>query len=122
MKKNRKHTMQEIWDARRVIEREYETRKWSGEIPFIELPEGYKFRPIPNFGGSVARFLASKNGEKSVSIYLDCYEELGLFSFGEDDEPIPYWEVYPTQDGNNFRCEMNEVDRLVQAIVEALED
>jgi hypothetical protein len=112
-----------VYEAQKTLSDEYEYPKWRREIPFIELPEGYLFKPIPNFTGSVVRFLAKKKGEeKVVSIYLDCYEELGLFSFGEDNEPIPYWELYPTQDGDNFRCEMNEVDKLVQAIVEALED
>lgn len=119
MKKNRKHTLEEIWNARRLLEEEYEYRKWAKDIPFIQLPDGYQFKPIANFGGSVVRFLASKDGERSVSIYLDCYEELGLLSF--DDEPISYWEMYPTQDGDVFRCRMEETDKLVKAIVDALE-
>jgi hypothetical protein len=114
--------MEEIWNARRVLEKEYKYREWIEKIPFIELPRGYQIKPIPNFAGSVVRFLASKKGgKKSVSIYLDCYEELGSYNWGENDEPIPYWEVYPV-DGSNYRCQMNETDKLIKAIIEGLKD
>ena len=98
-----------------LIEKEYEYDKWRKEIPFIELPEGYLFKPIPNFCGSVIRFLAQKKGRNdSVSVYLDCYDRLGIMD-------KPYWEVYPV-DGDTFRCGINEVDELSAAIVEALNE
>lgn len=104
-----------VYEAQKTLEKEYEYAKWRDEIPFVELPEGYMFKPIPNFTGSVIRFLAKKKGqENTVSIYLDCYDELGLV--GE-----PYWEVYPV-DGDVHRCLMAEVDELSQVIVKALDD
>jgi hypothetical protein len=104
-----------VYDAQKLLSDEFEYPKWRKEIPFIELPEGYLFKPIPNFTGSVVRFLAKKKGEeKEVSIYLDCYDELGLVG-------QPYWEVYPV-DGDTARFYMDEVDKLSQTIVEALNE
>lgn len=104
-----------VYEAQKTLSDEYEYPKWAKEIPFIELPEGYMFKPIPNFSGSVVRFLAKKKGEgKEVSIYLDCYDELGLVG-------QPYWEVYPV-DGDTARFYMEEVDELSKTIVEALNE
>ena len=104
-----------VYEAQKTLSDEYEYPKWAKEIPFIELPEGYMFKPIPNFSGSVVRFLAKKKGEgKEVSIYLDCYDELGLVG-------QPYWEVYPV-DGDTARFYMEEVDELSKTIVKALNE
>lgn len=89
-------------------ERMYDAREWCGKIPFIPFKQGWLVRPIPPFAGAVVRFLVSKNGKTYTSVYLDCYSQLGLWD-------APYWEVYP-YDGDTFRCNMNEVDRLVEAI------
>ena len=105
----------EILQAEALIRKEYEYKKWMDEIPFVELPEGYLFKPIPNFCGSVVRFLAKKkDSDKTVSIYLDCYDTLGLVG-------QPYWEVFPV-DGDTVRFYIDEVDKLSQAIVEALNE
>ena len=72
------------------VEEIMEYRKWVGEIPFIKFPSDWEVQIIPPFGGAVARFCVKK-GDKQVSIYLDCYERLGIF--GE-----PYWEIYPYED------------------------
>jgi hypothetical protein len=89
-------------------ERMYDAREWCGKIPFIPFKQGWLVRPIPPFAGAVVRFLVSKNGKTYTSVYLDCYSQLGCWD-------APYWEVYP-YDGDTFRCNMNEVDRLVEAI------
>jgi len=81
----------------------YEWRKWVEEIPPIHFKENWNVRIIPPFNGAIIRFVV--NG---VSVYLDCYDILG--SFGG-----PYWEVYPYK-GDTYRCKMNDVDELLQAI------
>lgn len=96
------------------VEKAYEIDKWIKEIPYILLPSGYEFKPLPNFAGSVARFWARKKGSKQhVSIYFDPYMELGHYS-------EPYWELYPDVDGDTFRCAMNETEILSKQIVKAI--
>lgn len=88
-----------------------ESRKWMGEIPFIEFPKGWKVQVIPPFAGAVVRFRVMLPSKKEVSIYLDCYDRLGWFG-------KPYWEVYPFE-GDTFRCEMEDTKALVKAISES---
>lgn len=86
----------------------YDARGWCDKIPFIPFKPGWLVKVIPPFAGAVARFLVSTDGKNYVSVYLDCYSQLGTWD-------SPYWEVYP-YDGDTFRCNMNEVGRLVDAI------
>lgn len=91
----------------------YEWRKWVNQIPFIEFPAGWRVQVIPPFTGAVARFrvLLPESGDGDyISIYLDCYEELGFF--GE-----PYWEVYPYQ-GDTGRCRMADTAKLIEMIAD----
>lgn len=89
-----------------------EHSKWMKEIPFIEFPAGFKVKFSPPFAGAVVRFIVQKK-DVSVSVYLDCYNNLGY-------ESKPYWEVYPSFDGGTFRCYIHETDKLVSNIVEYL--
>jgi len=96
-----------------ALDRSMEWSRWSQEIPYIVFPKGWRVKIVPPFGAAVVRFVVCVGG-KSVSVYLDCYENLGLF--GE-----PYWEVYPVQ-GDTFRCKMADTDALVSAIGRGLND
>lgn len=87
-------------------------RKWQCEIPFIKFEPEWEVKVIPPFGGAVVRFVAQYNN-KRVSVYLDCYDNLGWV--GE-----PYWEIYPYH-GETFRTGMNNVGELVAAIKESFE-
>lgn len=94
------------------MSRELDPRKemdeWGDKIPMIPVPRGYKVAPIPPFGGAVVRLWIEKpNGDK-VSIYLDCYNNLGYYHG-------PYWEVYPV-DGDVGRCPIDDVETLVDLI------
>lgn len=103
----------ELSAHRRQVEEQHEWRKWCDKMPMIPtLPRGWKFQPIPQFGGAVARFGCESPSGVFVSIYLDCYNELGI-AYTEDDEPMPYWEVYEV-DGGVARCRMEDVDTLRQ--------
>lgn len=93
-------------------ERLYNARGWCDEIPFIPFKQGWLVKPIPPFAGAVVRFLVSTNGKEYVSVYLDCYDQLGIWN-------SPYWELYPYH-GDTFRCSMKEVDKLVEAIETSL--
>lgn len=94
----------------------YDARGWCSKIPFIPFKSGWLVKVIPPFAGAVARFLVSKTKDSNTytSVYLDCYSQLGCWN-------APYWEVYP-YDGDTFRCNMNEVDRLVEAIEVSLNE
>ncbi len=96
-------------------EQKFEARKWCGKIPSIPFKEGWLVQIIPPFAGAVVRFLVTTPYTKdSVSVYLDCYGMLGACDH-------PYWEVYP-YDENTFRCDMNDIDALVEAIDYALKN
>ncbi len=87
--------------------------KWREEIPTIQFPSDYNIQMIPPSFGAIVRFRV-KTDKGNVSVYLDCYDMLACF--GE-----PYWEVYPYE-GDVFRCAMNNVDELLEAIQKALDD
>jgi hypothetical protein len=88
-----------------------EHSKWTKEIPYISFPPDWKVKIIPPFGGAVIRFLIEKNGI-IVSVYLDCYDNLGCHG-------APYWEVYP-YDGDIYRCDMEDTKSLISAITYTL--
>lgn len=102
-----------VYEAERVLE----YRKWISEIPFIPFRRGWLVSPIPPFGGAVVRFQVRtpKQKNKSVSVYLDCYEQLGLYGGS------PYWEVYPFEKDVG-RCGISEVDELLRMISAGLRE
>lgn len=100
--------------AKALIESKYEWRKWTKEIPAINFPSDWAVQVIPPFGGAVARFRVRKDS-KEVSVYLDCYDELGIVG-------KPYWEIYPDMDGSTSRFAMNDTIALVEAIGASLMD
>jgi hypothetical protein len=98
---------------RAEVERDEEWReKWVEKIPHLQFKEDWKIKIIPPFGGAIARFWIDKEGNH-VSVYLDCYENLGYF--GE-----PYWEVYPYKD-DVYRVAMNDTDELLKIIAEVID-
>lgn len=107
------HKFRKKIEARATIESDYEWRKWTTEIPAFNFPSDWNVHITPPFGGAVARFRVTK-GEARVSIYLDCYDELGVV--GE-----PYWEIYPSVDGDVGRYLMNETEEVIKGIHESLE-
>jgi hypothetical protein len=88
----------------------FEPRKWMNRIPHIKFPADWEVQIIPPFSGAIARFRVNNK----VSVYLDGYDILGFV--GE-----PYWEVYPHKD-DVYRCAMNNVDDLIVAIQESLDE
>ena len=92
------------------FDRAFETREWVKKIPHIKFPADWEVQIIPPFSGSIARFRVNDK----VSVYLDGYDLAGL-------EGEPYWEVYPHK-GDVYRCAMNNVDDLIMAIQESLDE
>ena len=103
------------------MEKDLRWRDLSRQVPFIRLPDGYEFAPIPPFAGAAARMLVRKTGsENAVSVYLDTDNSLGFWTNGAG-EPEPYWEVYPVG-GDTGRCEMADAETLVGLIVQGLSE
>ena len=88
-----------------------ESHKWAKEIPALSFKSDWSVKIVPPSGGAVVRFVVGK-GLKSVSVYLDCYDNLGCM-----DEP--YWEIYPYGE-DTYRTTMNDVEGLMNAIEEEL--
>lgn len=105
--------MPERWRISSDASKAFEWPKWIKEIPFIKFPASWEVKVIPPKACAVVRFLVRKNNSEIISIYLDCYEELGYF--GE-----PHWEIYPDKDGNNSRFAMNDIGGLLKAIAASL--
>ena len=101
------------------VSKKMEWSKWMGEIPYIEWPQGWLVKAVPPFAGAVIRYwVTKKNLKGNISVYLDCYNILGIYSF---DKLEPYWEIYP-YDGDIYRCGMNETNELLKHIEEALSE
>jgi hypothetical protein len=98
-------------DAQIAWDVKFEAREWVSKIPYMTLPNDVEFKAIPPFGGANCRFMVKK-GERTVSVYLDCYNSLGAM-----DEP--YWEMFPYY-GDTYRCYLKDVDLLSQKISEEL--
>ena len=97
------------------MRRAFEWDRWVKEIPAINFPAEWWVKVVPPYTGAVVRFhvYPSKDSETFVSVYLDCYEMLGVFG-------KPYWEAYPIGD-DVYRCAMNDTDSLLQAIKDEFE-
>ena len=93
--------------------REMESDKWRLGIPFLKFPENYEIKVIPPFAGAVVRFKVRFN-DREISVYLDCYDMLGFVN-------EPYWEIYPSTNGDVARFVMNDVKGLIDEIKNTLE-
>lgn len=94
-------------------EQAFEWKKWREEIPFIQFDQDWEVKAVPPTGGAVVRYLVKEKITGDVlSIYLDCYDMLGIY--GE-----PYWELYPCKDSDVYRCAMAETNELLDAIRES---
>ena len=103
--------MIENWEVTSRYDKVMETREWITKIPYLRFNPNHEVRVIPPFAGATIRFNV-RNKDKSISVYLDCYNNLGSM-----DEP--YWEIYP-YNGDTYRCFINEIDKLMEAINEEL--
>lgn len=93
-------------------------REWGTKIPRLKFDADWEVAIIPPFGGALARFVVYKNG-KYVSVYFDAYSRLGSM-YDENDEPIPYWECYPTSDGEAERFLLGEEEQLMKEMRKVL--
>ena len=98
------------FNARMMYDRAFECLRWVEEIPYLKFKEGWEVKIIPPFGGATIRFCVKAN-DKSVSVYLDCYDQLGIMH-------EPYWEIYAN--GEIERFLFKEHERMMARIEEIL--
>lgn len=98
----------EAWMTRHELEEMEEWKKWAIEIPFFEVPQGWKIKTIPPVTMAIVRFHLLSPSGNTYSIYFDAYDQLGCV--GE-----PYWEVHPIENDVE-RFLMNEIDELIERV------
>lgn len=105
---------------RSVIESKEEWRsKWVKEIPYLHFDADWEVKIIPPFAGALARFIVKK-GDKTVSVYFDGYSQLG-WMYDENDNPIPYFEIYPYHDDVK-RYYIDETEEMLNDIRAILQE
>lgn len=105
---------------RAEVEEQFDFRKWDGEIPFIEFREGWWIKMRPPFGNAIVRFsVTTSEISGDISVYLDCYHLLGIY--GKPGDPEPYWEIYPSDDGDVERFAMEDTESLIDGIKRSIE-
>lgn len=108
----------ELCYRRSEVELDEKWRYWCKKIPAIQFDSDWKVKIIPPFGGALARFVVEKDG-KRVSVYFDAYANLGAV-YDDKNNPIPYYEIYPSPDGDTRRYVLDEVDKMMNDIREVL--
>lgn len=88
------------WMLRSCIEHEESWREWCEKIHPLRFDSDWDVYIIPPFGGALTRVVIKKNG-KQVSMYFDAYSQLGYMY--HEGKPIPYFEIYPSPDGEPRR-------------------
>lgn len=77
-------------------------------FPIVKIPEDCKVLFDFGFGGAVTRFRLLNDSEtKFISFFLDGANALG-FTDGS-----PYWEMFPTEDGDIDRVKVEDLQTLV---------
>lgn len=96
-------------------DKQMETRKWLQNMPNFKLGPDWEISILPPFMGATIRFgLRNLLTGKKVSVYLDCYGHLA---------PIeePYWEIYPSSDGDAARFMFGETEAMMAEIKKVLD-
>lgn len=114
MSKESEMSKRDIYLLSRVTE-EFEWNDWAIKIPFIQWPSDWMVKAVPPFSTGIIRYWIKRtDSDGFVSVYLDCYDMAG--SCGS-----PYWEIYPYE-GDCYRCGINKIDELLDAISFSLEE
>lgn len=98
------------------LEQALDYRRWMEELPFMEIPSGFKIKVVPPWHGAVIRFWIQKVGavdnQDCVSVYFDSRNVLGSMS-------QPYWEAYPIDDDCQ-RYFVGEEEKMMSDIIKEL--
>lgn len=89
-------------------------RDWCTKMPKLHFKEEWEVKIIPPFGGAFARFTIDYKGNH-ISVYCDVLSRLG-YMVDDNGEPIPYFEIYPNENGDCSRYYFDEVDAMMHEI------
>ena len=110
-----------LYWKRSEVEQGEKWREWCDKIPNLKFDKDWEVRIIPPFAGALARFIVFK-GNKRVSVYFDGFSKL-RFVINENNEPIPYYETYPSPDSDDVkRYYINETEEMLNDIRKVLND
>ena len=88
-----------------------ETDKWHDAMPYLRFKSDWLVKISTPKMGAVIRYCI-KRGKAFISVYLDCYDNLGLMG-------SPYYEVY---DGEEcYRFLINKSDEMMEFINDTIE-
>lgn len=119
----------EILNRRLNVEQEEDWRSKIGTIPSISFPSSWNVKIIPPYGGLLVRFIVTipEHDKVEVSVYYDHDNRMGYFR-DENDNPAPYWEIYPYEyscisgeiHGETYRVIGSDTKQLVERIKTAI--
>lgn len=101
-----------LMDAEKIVCDRMEYYKWMNAIPYLNFPYNWFVKAIPPFAGAIIRYWIITPECSHVSVYLDCYNRLGVSN-------EPYWEVYGSGNGETHRCDMQDTEKLMELIANA---
>lgn len=105
-----------IHEASHQLEDALDYGRWMRELPFMEIPAGFKIKVVPPWHGAVVRFWIQKadavDMEKCISVYFDSRNVLGSMD-------QPYYEAYSIDDECQ-RYFVGEEDKMMADIVREL--
>ena len=90
------------------------------EIPYLQFPQEWQVKVIPNGQADARFFVKLPEMESRISIYLDFDGKLGYYGYGNNTKP--YWEVYPTEEGDTARFHIDDTKGLLDKIQAILDD
>jgi len=92
-----------------MLEEKLGYHKYVDKMPYLKINSDWQIKVIPPFGGAMVRYRIRRK-DVEVSVYLDCHSMLGSTS-------TPYWEMYPTEDGDAVRWDMDDIDGLYMGML-----
>jgi len=108
--------------SRYEVESSEEWNKWGKAIPYLSFNQDHVVKVVPPYGGAIIRFIITHTllekkykdeGIPHISVYLDVFRRLAPI-------PTPYWEIYPTTNGEALRFELYDTQKLMDAIDKAI--
>lgn len=102
------------------IEFKEDWRDWCTKMPKLHFKEEWEVKIIPAFGGAITRFTIDYK-ENHISVYCDVLSRLG-YMVDDAGDPIPYFEIYPNENGDCSRYLFDETEQMMKDIERLLNE
>jgi hypothetical protein len=113
-KRNHLISFDPVVEAYRLVSDTFDYYKWVTDLPSIPTYKGWNVTPLPPFGMATSRLrVGYKDSPCNVSVYFDACNRLGYMS-------EPYWEIFPTSDGDARRFLLGDEKRMARYIQASL--